>query len=417
MPSAALRRVASSLAARGRGFRVAASASGGLTGLYAAAAAGAVAAAGAWGSVRTEERSRGYEPPPRLPVKFGSVRQGQKGDAEELVWAVKTLEPEKVRQVLQRWPHGAELTDADGNTLFHLAAQERERCNARPADAGEVVQLLLKDGWAVVDQKNEDGVRADVAADRLGGGVASTLLHSRSRDYTEKLRSEESLSLIRDVSPVPWQWDYPVQDEQRRSFAGVLKRAFSEEKCKEWMEEICTKAPWMQLPGVPRKTAWFVSSDCSDCPYRYSGLEYPATVFPPFMEEIRSEVCRLCGIPPEDYPNCCNVNTYEDHSQEVGWHSDDEVMFQGLAGDTRIVSFSLGTARDFCWRLQGTEQTLGSASLGDGDIMTMEGHFQKHYKHSVPRSDSACGKRINFTFRWIKVKAHALDAGTKAVKA
>ena len=51
-----------------------------------------------------------------------------------------------------------------------------------------------------------------------------------------------------------------------------------------------------------------------------------------------------------EYPNSCNVNIYDDQSQEapndklftneprkveVGWHSDDEVLFQGLAGDTR----------------------------------------------------------------------------------
>merc|ERR1712039_506448 len=103
---------------------------------------------------------------------------------------------------------------------------------------------------------------------------------------------------------------------------------------------------------------------------------------------------------------------YEDGSNEVGWHSDDEVYFQSLSGDTRIISFSLGSARDFCWRLQGTDKTLGSAPLGHGDIMTMEGLFQKHYKHSVPVSDAPCGRRLNFTFRWIRVKAHAEDART-----
>merc|ERR1712087_347594 len=194
-------------------------------------------------------------------------------------------------------------------------------------------------------------------------------------------------------------------------------RAVDEARCKEWFDIALEQAPWQGLPDVPRKVAWFVSEDFADVPYRYSGLEYPATVFPPWMQEIRRTVCEQCGIPPEQYPNSCNVNVYDDHTGEVGWHSDDEVMFQSLSGDTRIISFSLGSARDFCWRLQGTTDTLGAVPLGDGDIMTMEGLFQKHYKHSVPATPSPFGKRINFTFRWIEVKAHAEDAGTKGVQA
>ena len=73
-------------------------------------------------------------------------------------------------------------------------------------------------------------------------------------------------------------------------------------------------------------------------------------------------------------------------------------------GARRILSLSLGAARDFQWRLQGTTETLGTVALGDGDVATMEGLFQKHYKHAVPACDSPCGPRINLTFRWIKVK-------------
>merc|ERR1712193_397791 len=116
-------------------------------------------------------------------------------------------------------------------------------------------------------------------------------------------------------------WEYAVQDEQRRSFAGVLKRAVPAETCTRWMNALIDANTWTSPPDVPRKTAWFVSSDCADCPYKYSGLEYPAVVYPPFMEEIRNEVCRLCGIPQGDMPNSCNVNLYSNHLDEVGWHS------------------------------------------------------------------------------------------------
>jgi alkylated DNA repair dioxygenase AlkB len=308
------------------------------------------------------------------------------------------------------------MIDSEDNTLFHVASSASRRYAARPEDAQDMLEALLSNGWAVVDQKNLNGERAEIVADRLDPhGPWRQMLRGRSHDFREPLRSEKPVSLIGELTPTPWKWQYLVQDEQRRSWAGVSLKAFPPEKCKEWMAATLKDSPWADLPGVPRKVAWFVSQECVDCPYRYSGLEYPPTVYPPFMQEIRAEVCKLCGIPENEFPNSCNVNVYDDHEQDVGWHSDDEVMFQGLSGDTRIISFSLGSARDFSWRLQGTTEILGSVPLGDGDVMTMEGLFQKHYKHSVPKSTTACGKRVNYTFRWIKVKAHAADAGTKGV--
>ncbi|CAK9051783.1 unnamed protein product [Durusdinium trenchii] len=302
-------------------------------------------------------------------------------------------------------PHGEEVEDT------YLVDEEEDLSDVEIV----VVSLLLQSGWQVVDQKNRRGERAEVVAQRLDrGGAAEEILRSRSRSFQEASRAEVPLQLIGEMSPVPWTWQYPVQDEQRRSFAGVNLGAFPKETCRRWMKTLTEQGDWIQLPGVPREVIWYVSEDCADVPYRYSGLEFPAVVYPEVMMEIREELCKLCGIPEGEYPNSCNVNIYQDGSQEVGWHSDDEVMFQGLAKDTRILSLSLGAARDFYWRLQGTSEALGVVSLGDGDVATMEGLFQKHYKHAVPASEQPCGPRINLTFRWIKVKAHAADAGTVA---
>eukprot|EP00439_Symbiodinium_sp_Y106_P085201 s635_g27.t2 len=290
-------------------------------------------------------------------------------------------------------------------------------CIGGDSNENKVLSLLLQNGWQVVDQKNKVGERADVVAKRLDPkGPVGRVLGSRSLCFKEPLRVEAPLQLLGESSPKPWTWQYPVQDEQRRSFAGVNFRAFSAEQCSRWMNLLLEEGCWIQLPGVPRKVIWYVSEDCADVPYRYSGLEFPATVYPPFMREICKELCTLCGIPEGQYPNSCNVNVYDDGTHEVGWHSDDEVLFQGLACDTRILSLSLGSARDFSWRLQGTSEALGSVPLGDGDVATMEGLFQKHYKHAVPATSQPRGKRINLTFRWIRVKADGVDAGATAHK-
>ena len=365
-------------------------------------------------SVKLEERGI-YVPPPRFAGNFEKLKQPTAEKVDQLVWAVKHLEVDELQKLLQRWPDGAALIDKDDNTLFHLAASESKRCAAQPEVASQVISLLLQSGWQVVDQKNRGGERAEVLASRLDpNGAAEQIIRARSRGFKESSRAEVPLTLIGEMSPAPWEWQYPVQDEQRRSFAGVKFRAFPEETCARWMTSLVEKGQWIRLPGVPRQVIWYVSEDCADVPYRYSGLEFPAVIYPDFMLEIREELCKLCGIPKDDYPNSCNVNIYQDGSHEVGWHSDDEVMFQGLSGDTRILSLSLGAARDFNWRLQGTTETLGTVSLGDGDVATMEGLFQKHYKHAVPACIHPCGQRINLTFRWIKVKAHAADAATIA---
>lgn len=312
------------------------------------------------------------------------------------------------------------MIDSQDNTLFHVLAGEVGRCAAQPDAAAETVALLLEQGsgWDVVDMKNKKGERAELVATTADpDGPARHLLDARSRSFREELRFEKPLTLIPEDSPVPWKWQTMLLDEQRRSYSSALLGAFDKDRCKEWFNVIVAQTPWQILPGVPRKVVWYVDEDFKDCPYRYSGLEFKARPFPPWMQEIRKEVGELCGIPADELPNSCNMNVYEDHRGEVGWHSDDEVYFQGLAGDTRIISLSLGSARPFCWRMQGTTQTVGSCRLGDGDIMTMEGLFQKHYKHSVPVSEAPCGKRINMTFRWIKVRAHATDAATKAVTA
>lgn len=355
-----------------------------------------------------------YTPPLRWHSSFKSIPQGQPNDdAGKLAWAIKQLDVKLASSVLQKNPHAATLVDTNDESLFHLAATESERYSNDPQAASEMMRILLKSGWPVVDMKNKNGERADVIAARvMPTGIVKQLLAARSRDFFETLRYESPLTLIRDASPVAYEWDYILDDDRRRSWAGVLPKAVDENKCNEWFKVASERAAWHDLPDVPRKVAWFVAEEFADTPYRYSGLEYPAVVFPPWMEEIREVVCEKCGIPPEDYPESCNVNLYANHEGEVGWHSDDEVLFQGLARDTRIVSFSLGSPRGFCFRLQGTTETLDCVPLGNGDIMTMEGLFQKHYKHSVPASAEPTGPRINFTFRWIKVKADAVDAKT-----
>jgi len=123
--------------------------------------------------------------------------------------------------------------------------------------------------------------------------------------------------------------------------------------------------------------------------------------FPPFMIELLRNAMPLCGIPQtEDWPDSCNLNLYEDGGMSVGWHSDDERIFQGKFRDIQIISLSFGQKRKFelryNWPEKG-EKRLRRMLLGNGDLMTMEGMVHKHFQHRVPKEGNINGPRINLT--------------------
>jgi alkylated DNA repair dioxygenase AlkB len=203
-------------------------------------------------------------------------------------------------------------------------------------------------------------------------------------------------------------WKLRLQDESRRCFAAFLPSPLNEAKCRQFFEKIRDGTEWLQPEGpmgpIPRKTAWMVKEGCT-CKYRYGSVEVPPETYPPWMHDILSVYMPFCGIQdPADWPNGCNVNLYENGSHAVGWHSDDEILFQGRFRDIRILSLSLGQPRKFelrkNWPEEGEEADM-RMTLGCGALCTMEGMTQKHYMHRVPRDSDNLGPRINLTWRWV----------------
>merc|ERR1711957_635344 len=136
-----------------------------------------------------------------------------------------------------------------------------------------------------------------------------------------------------------------------------------------------------------------------------------------WMRDMMQSVMPYCGLKQaEDWPNSCNLNLYEDGAMSVGWHSDDERVFNGKFQDIRIISLSFGAARKFELRLnwpEGGEKPTHRLTLSDGDLCTMEGMVQKHFQHRVPREEEVAGARINLTWRWIVRRNASCPAGRK----
>ncbi|CAE8626792.1 unnamed protein product, partial [Polarella glacialis] len=177
---------------------------------------------------------------------------------------------------------------------------------------------------------------------------------------------------------------------------------------KQFFERIKEGTTWLQPEGrngpIPRKTAWMVRKGC-ECKYRYGGIEVEPAEYPPWMIELMTSLMPLCGLQQTTHwPDSCNMNLYEDGGMSVGWHSDDEKIFQGKFRDIAIISLSLGVTRKFELRSNWPgerEKRVHQVLLGDGDLMTMEGMTQKHFQHRVPKEDNITGPRINLTWRWV----------------
>jgi alkylated DNA repair dioxygenase AlkB len=123
------------------------------------------------------------------------------------------------------------------------------------------------------------------------------------------------------------------------------------------------------------------------------------------MLDLMAIIMSACGLASrEDWPDSCNMNYYLDGTMSVGWHADDEVLFQGTVRDIMIISLSLGASRRFDLRMKRPtigEQTSLSIRLNDGDILTMEGRCQKYMEHRIPCDKGIVGPRVNLTWRWI----------------
>jgi len=201
---------------------------------------------------------------------------------------------------------------------------------------------------------------------------------------------------------------YELCDESRRSYAAFLPCPFSPEQTKQFFDEAKEGTEWKQPEGplgpIPRKTAWMVAPGGCNCTYRYGRIEVEPQVYPQWMLNVMQLIMPMCGLTdPSTWPNSCNMNLYEDGGMSVGWHSDDESLFQGKFNDIRIISLSLGVRRKFELRAnwpEENEKPVRTLMLGDGDLCTMEGMTQKHFQHRVPKEGNVNGPRINLTWRW-----------------
>ena len=146
-------------------------------------------------------------------------------------------------------------------------------------------------------------------------------------------------------------------------------------------------------------TLWFTEEPCN-CIYAYTGFAIPPSPMPDCIISLKNAIADITGAVGL---NSCNANLYQDSSNSISWHSDNENLFLADRRKACIVSVSLGADRTFWIRCKsnGAETPI---LLSHGDICTMEGYFQKFFEHCVlPESNPSyhTSMRINLTFRTI----------------
>lgn len=206
-------------------------------------------------------------------------------------------------------------------------------------------------------------------------------------------------------------WQKVVWDLDARCFLSYLsnrsRKTFTKKQCRRWYETAYNKTKWRGFGSY--RTAWYTAGRCN-CHYHYSAHPTPPNRFPQWLIDIQRAVFKHCGL---EYrlANSCNLNLYEHATSSIPYHQDNEPMFyktaSGADDDCLIVSFSLGQERLFTINSTahlGGEPWLNrelALMLGDGDICTMGGKFQRYYQHAVPPMPGARRTRVNFTWRWI----------------
>lgn len=158
-----------------------------------------------------------------------------------------------------------------------------------------------------------------------------------------------------------------------------------------WRQE--TIVLWGKECLQPRLSAWYGDAGTS---YRYSGMTLQALAWTPVLLRIRHDVEYATG---HRY-NSVLLNLYRDQHDSVGWHSDDEPVF---GAEPAIASVSLGATRRFRFRHRvRKEQQPISIDLTDGSLLLMAGPTQRYWQHAIGKQKTACGPRINLTFRYIQ---------------
>ncbi|MES2924544.1 MAG: alpha-ketoglutarate-dependent dioxygenase AlkB [Verrucomicrobiota bacterium] len=168
---------------------------------------------------------------------------------------------------------------------------------------------------------------------------------------------------------------------------------------RRYYQTLLNQIPWKHDEAVifgkhiitARMVAWYGDTNFS---YTYSGTTKQALLWTAELAALKAIVEKLTATTF----NSCLLNLYQDGSQGMAWHSDDE---KSLGRDSTIASVSLGAEREFRLKHKRLDDKV-SILLESGSLLVMKGTTQTHWLHSIPKSRKITTPRINLTFRTMR---------------
>ena len=91
------------------------------------------------------------------------------------------------------------------------------------------------------------------------------------------------------------------------------------------------------------------------------------------------------------------INRYVDGNNLISAHSDSETGLD--PNNSTVASISFGATRTFRIKNKVTKELVCDVEHENGMLLLMQGEFQKHYTHEIPRQKTQKGCRISLTFR------------------
>ena len=85
---------------------------------------------------------------------------------------------------------------------------------------------------------------------------------------------------------------------------------------------------WERLSN--RYTCWTVDGNCA-CHYRYGSVSAPPQPMSPVLKKLSELLGVSLGLDPAFF-NSANLNVYIEGADSVGWHADNEKLFENPQG-------------------------------------------------------------------------------------
>jgi len=180
-----------------------------------------------------------------------------------------------------------------------------------------------------------------------------------------------------------------------------IRNFFDLSQSDDYLKTLLAKVQWRQdaikhgrkVTQLPRLTAWYGNSGKN---YAYSGIRMKPLPWNAPLLAIKQAVDAEAGAKF----NSVLLNFYRNERDSVAWHSDDEPE---LGKNPVIASVSFGATRRFVLKHK-SEKRLPKIEmeLSHGSLLLMRGPTQHHWVHSIPKSRSPVGQRLNLTFRIIR---------------